>query len=209
MQPGVQFSLEQLAIMFDGDVPDRVRFGLAIAQTHARRLELIESAIDYAIQELAQTRHHRLSDGEDRITVDIVSMLKPMGIQASHDTDVGGHCDIVIRGKDNFLWLAEAKIHGAYDWDFKGFQQLSTRYSTGLTGQDHGGLILYCRGQDVAEVMRKWTDHVKEKIPELTISDCPSSPLNRRSVHTHPASGLPFHIRHTPVCLFFAPQDKP
>lgn len=208
MNSDARFTSEQLLVIYSQNTPDQVRFGMACAKTHQKRVELVEMAIDYVIQELVQSRHHRKADGEDRLTVDMVCMLKPMGLEASHDTDVGGHCDIVIKGANNFLWLAEAKIHGSYAWDYKGFQQISTRYSTGLPGQDCGGLILYCRGQDVASVMTSWTEYLKGMDPEVDVQPCANNPLNRHSTHKHPATGLPFHIRHTPVPLYHEPQDK-
>ena len=73
----------------------------------------------------------------------------------------GGHCDIVVEAQDEFLWIAEAKKHGNYDWLLKGFQQLDTRYTTGLVGQDSGELIIYHFGQRTDKIMAAWAEHLK------------------------------------------------
>jgi len=131
-----------------------------------------------------------------------------MGFQASHDTDVGGHCDVVVSGRENFLWLGEAKTHKDYDWLYKGFQQLCTRYSTGLPGQDYGGMLIYCYGQNVLEVMRRWRTRLSGERPDLRIEECKGNPLNFRSIHLHDVSGLPYTVRHVPILLYFKPEDK-
>jgi hypothetical protein len=40
----------------------------------------------------------RTGKDEDTLTTDLITNLKAMGFDASHDTDYGGHGDIVIEG---------------------------------------------------------------------------------------------------------------
>ncbi|WP_441230064.1 hypothetical protein AB7828_10105 [Tardiphaga sp. 215_C5_N2_1] len=196
-----------LKAMFGHSTPDRIKFDLIFSATHAERLACVNDAIDWVVQEHTKTRQHRQERGEDALTIDIVTDLKAMGFDASHDTQYGGHCDIVIESKDNFLWLGEAKVHSGYDWLLKGFQQLDTRYSTGLPGQDHGGMIIYFFGQDLLGVMNKWEEYLVAKRPDVAVTACNKSPLIRNSVHAHERTGLPFHVRHTPINLYFKPND--
>lgn len=206
--PTKAFTLADMLLIHGNSTPGRIQSRLMFVDSYEEQVSIVNDAIDYCIKDLVVSKHHRKDDGEDRLTVDIVSILKAMGFQASHDTDVGGHCDVVIVGKNDFLWLGEAKIHKSYDWDFQGLQQLSTRYSTGLVGQDHGGLILYTWNKNSKEMMDKWAAHLVASKPDLTIETCSRNPLVRNSVHDHPATGLPFYVRHTPVSLYFSPQDK-
>lgn len=206
MTENARYSLAELHGRFTAPT-DRIRLQLAFASTHEERLKAVHAAIDWIIQEHTKTRQTRFDRSEDALSIDIVTDLKAIGFEASHDTQYGGHCDIVVEARDGFLWIAEAKIHGAYDWLLKGFQQLDTRYSTGIPGQDSGGMIIYCRGQNVAAVMQQWEKHLAAARCDVQISIPADNPLNRESVHLHPNTGLPFKVRHTPVSLHFNPQD--
>lgn len=202
----MQYSIRDLQAMFS-TTPDRIRLEMIFATCHDKRLELVEQAIDWIGQEHTKTRQHRLDRGEDALTIDIVTDLRAMGFQASHDTQYGGHCDIVVEAKDDFLWIAEAKVHSAYDELLQGFQQLDTRYATGLPGQDAGELIIYCRGSRADNVMRKWSEHLKTKRPDVEI-DPTADAMIYRSSHIHLATGAKFRVRHKAISLYFDPQDR-
>jgi len=135
-----------------------------------------------------------------------VTALKAMGFQASHDTQYGGHCDVVIEGKCDFLWIAEAKIHSSYDWLLSGFEQLDQRYSTGLPGQDAGEIIIYCFGARLDRVMSEWETRLVGARPDVSIDRSVTEPLLRRSTHTHKATGGKFRIRHKGITLYFNPK---
>lgn len=195
--------------MFGGSTPDRVRLRLFLAKSHSEVLRCVEEALDWIFQEQSKFRQHKQDMSEDQITVEIVQQLKAMGIQAGHDTDYGGHGDIVVELKNDFLWIGEAKIHRDYDWLLKGFQQLDTRYSTGIAGQDSGGMIIYCYGSRTDQVMERWSDHLVTNRPDVTVASVDGKPLERRSAHIHERTGAQFIIRHTPVSLYFNPKDRP
>ncbi len=181
---------------------------MIMATTHSDRVSCVEEAIDWIGQEHTKTRQHRQDRGEDALTVDIITDLRAMGFDASHDKDYGGHGDIVVEGRDQFLWIGEAKIHSSYDWLLKGFQQLDTRYSTGLPGQENGGLIIYCKGPRADEVLVKWMEYLKENRPDVEIDPVEDQPLIRRSKHVHLATGRLFKVKHIPISLYFEPKDK-
>jgi hypothetical protein len=202
-----QFTLRELRLLFSHSTPDQIRLNMMFATDHAQRLQQVEAAIDWIAQEHSKTRQHRHDRDEDALTVDIITDLKAMGFSASHDQDYGGHADIVIEARGDFLWLGEAKIHSSYDWLLKGFQQLDTRYATAVRGQNIGGLVIYCKTERVDQIMNRWTQHLAAHRPDVVIDTCEKNPLVRRSTHLHKRTGLPFQIRHVPISLYFNPED--
>jgi hypothetical protein len=178
-----------------------------LGKNHGQRLRQVEAAIDWIAQEHSKTRQHRYERDEDALTTDIITDLKALGFDASHDQDYGRHSDIVIEARDDLLWLGEAKIHRSYDWLLKGFQQLDTRYATALPGQDSGGLIIYCKTKRIDQIMERWSGHLAKRRPDVLVMACDSNTLIRRSTHTHERTGLPFRVRHVPISLYFEPKD--
>lgn len=201
-----RYSYREL-MMLASSKSDEIRFRWLFADTNPVRRVIVEDAIDAIATEFSETPHHRSNRDEDGLTIDVVTSLKQMGFYATHDEDIGGHCDIVVRGKDSFLWLAEAKIHRAYDWLTKGYKQITTRYSTGMPGQDAGALLIYCKAANVKDIMDKWREHFGGHFKDAEIRDCEKSPLAFVSTCTHPRSGLPFRIRHIPISVWHDPKD--
>ncbi|NEK17454.1 hypothetical protein [Rhizobium leguminosarum] len=206
MDTETRFSYRDLMLLASSP-SDEIRFRWLFATSHLDRRQIIEDAVDSISAEFAETPQHRKDRSEDGLTIDVVTSLKHMGFQATHDEDIGGHCDIVVRGKGNFLWLAEAKIHKAYDWLAKGYQQITTRYSTGMPGQDAGALVIYCKAENVKGIMDKWREHFAGVFPDAKVADCATSPLSFVSTSTHPRSGLPFRIRHIPISVWHEPKE--
>ncbi|MCW0001336.1 hypothetical protein OE766_24245 [Pararhizobium sp. YC-54] len=185
-----------------------------LAQDYAARLAALQSALDFACNLLEQHKHKKQGEkkkglSEDEITLQICEMLEMAGFQAAHDTEIGGHCDIVVKGKNHFLWLAEAKKHDSYDWLNKGFQQLSTRYSTGKMGQDHGEVLVYCYISDAKAMLKKWREELHARNSDVETADSSeSNALVFHSKQKHASSGLDFHVRHKAIALYWDPQDK-
>lgn len=200
-------TVANLRSVFEGKAP-AVALDYVLAQNHEARVQAVQKGVDFACNELEQNKHKKQGHGEDALTLEVCSMLKMLGFQAAHDDDVGGHCDIVIKGNESFLWLAEAKKHGDYAWLDKGFQQLSTRYSTGVKGQDHGEVLVYCYNQNAKALLRKWREELEARNASVTTkeSTC-GNPLLFCSTHQHAASGLDFHVRHKAVALYWDPKD--
>ena len=202
------YTLKDLELMCGKSTPAWVSIRYIVAGTHADRVALIEEAIHWIGQELTKNKQHKQDRGEDELTVDLINNLRSMGIDASHDTQYGGHCDIVIEAKDNFLWIGEAKIHSTYDWLLKGFDQLDTRYATGLFGQTYGALIIYSYNARIDQMMKTWETHLTSHRPDVTTRDCAKYPLALRSTHTHQVAGHLFNVWHFPISLYFNPQDR-
>jgi hypothetical protein len=201
-------SWKELLEIFGGSTPDMIRFKYITATSHEQRLHAVEAAIDWIVAEMSKSARHNADSTEDALTTQIVINLRAIGFQASHDADVGGHCDIVVEGVEKFLWLAEAKIHGSYKWLFKGFQQLTTRYSTGMPGQDAGAMIIYCKGPRIDRMMSAWSKHLVENQPGAKIFPCDGNPTVFVSLHIHVRTGARFKVRHVPVSLYFDPKDR-
>jgi hypothetical protein len=206
MDTSAAYSFRDLMLMANTK-SDEIRFRWMFSNGHEERRQIVEDAVDYIAVEFAETPHHRKDRDEDGLTLDIVTSLKHMGFQATHDEDIGGHCDIVVRGRDNFMWLAEAKIHKAYDWLAKGYQQITARYSTGQQGQDAGALVIYCKAENVKAIMEQWSKHFAETFPDAVTVVCEKSPLALVTTINHPRTGLPYRIRHIPISVWHDPQD--
>lgn len=179
-----------------------------LVQTYDDFIEVLYKDIDLSIKNLEESAELYQKCEEDLLSHVIATYLRGKGYSATHDEKHRGHCDILVR-KGNYKWIGEAKIHGAYDTLFKGFQQLNTRYSTGDINQTAGGMIIYIRGKNAKRVMETWETHLKGKnLPDLITDTPPRESLAFFSTHTHEGSGLSFKVRHMPVLLYFNPEDR-
>ena len=168
----------------------------ALAQTHETRLEAVRTVLDFACNELELNKHLKQDLSEDQLTIELCQFLSGLGFQPRHDEQIGGHCDIVVRGKDMFLWLAEAKWHNSYGWLDKGFKQLSRRYSTGVVGQDQAEVVIYCKNKDARSMLEKWREELTRRNEDLKSYDSDvGNHLEFWSEHIHEASGLNFRVR--------------
>jgi len=165
--------------------------------------------IDNIVAELESNRELRHNDSEDRLTVEVLGNLKSRGYDASHDEKHGGHTDLLVK-HSSYSWIGEAKIHRDYKWLLKGFNQLTTRYSTGTYNQCEGGVLIYfSKTKDVASVMRNWADTLDQlNLPKYSRENCINESMSFYSTHLHEVSGLPFKIKHIPVLLYFSPKDR-
>lgn len=168
-------------------------------------VESIEWLIKNAIRKLVSHKRHKQNLSEDAITVSIIEILEGGGLPFQHDTEIGGHTDISICIRDEFLWIGEAKLWEGPGSIYKGFKQLISRYSTGLPGELNGGILIYFYKRDVKKLMEKWANKMLEE-ENVTCEDIDG--LDYRSTHVHPSSGLDFCIRHFAVPLLFQPEDK-
>ncbi|MDT4845296.1 hypothetical protein FQZ97_792810 [compost metagenome] len=201
-------SLATLRILAAG-TPMEPGIDFLLAQNHEARVNAIQRSVDFACNNLVKHRNKKEEGDEDGLTVQVCNMLTHSGIDAIHNASVGGHCDVVIKGKSDFLWLAEAKKHSDYAWLDKGFKQLSTRYSTGNPGQDHGEILIYCFVQDAKKMLEKWKDELVVRNSYVVVSDDGiGNSLTFQSKHKHECSGLDFYVRHKVVSLYWDPKDK-
>ena len=188
--------------------PTAAQLHYIAASTHGDRLSALRELVDYCCNELEKYRHLKKNLSEDQLTIEIVSNLSLLGIEADHDPQHGGHCDIVVKGRDRFIWIAEAKTHSSYVWLDKGFKQLTTRYSTGVPGQDNGEILIYCKASNAKVKLDKWHRELLKRNDGISVrSDPNGDPLAFWSVHKHKGSGMDFTTRHKIVCLHHEPAE--
>ena len=209
MHKDLKLSLKNLND-FSDDVPGIGNFAnRMLAETYEKFISVLYDDIDKIVARMEENPELRKDDGEDRLTIEIINQLCAMGYDASHETKIGGHADLVVKNQTKgWIWIGEAKIHNGYAWLLKGFNQLTTRYSTGNDNNCQGGLLIYIRNIDAKNVMNKWQTHLKENIEGIKIMPCPNNSLSFYSTHNHQRTGLEFKVRHIPLVLSFKPQDK-
>lgn len=207
MSSDAAHSLKELLDLFASSPPDLIKLKHISATSYEQQLDALDAAIDWIVGEMCKSARHNGAASEDSLTTQMVINLRAMGFQAMHDADVGGHCDIVVEGRDGFLWLAEAKIHNSYSWLLKGLRQLTTRYSTGMPGQTNGGLIIYSRRPRIDRTMSTWSKHLRENERGVTVHPCRRVSAAFLSKHIHTRTGAEFTVRHIPVSLYHEPKD--
>ncbi|MEH2278671.1 MAG: hypothetical protein V7K40_28780 [Nostoc sp.] len=207
-------SIENLSLLelqkYEANIPELSGFiSRILTKTYDDFIEVLYKDIDTVIFAKEENPELYQSDKkEDRLTVEIMQQLRRMGYQASHDTKIGGHADIVVRKKE-YIWIGEAKIHKDYEYLWQGFQQLNTRYSTGDCNQKDGGLLIYIFVQNTKSVMEKWQEYLSAKnLNNYAYFFCRNRSLAFFSTHIHERSGQLFTVRHMPIILHFSPKDK-
>ncbi|QKV19477.1 hypothetical protein [Oricola thermophila] len=199
-------SLADLRAAANQSTPAQIALEWLIATDFEELHKLVERAIDWISQEMSKTCHLRQERSEDQISIDFVGMLKSMGLNAAHDTQYGGHCDIIVEGRNEFLWIGEAKIHSSYSWLEKGMHQLSTRYSTGLQGQDTGEILIYTYDKRLDRILKAWRERLIELVPDIEVDEIDMEKLIFRSTHIHENTGRLFRVRHKGITLHFDPK---
>lgn len=209
-KPIGEYSLSDLCHLADhmpsvGNWPKRI-----LADTYKAFVDVLNDDLDQIVSGFQLNPELLRDDGEDRLTTEIKRSLNLLGYTATHDEKIGGHSDLAVKGKKDFLWIGEAKIHSSYDYLYQGFQQLSTRYATGDHNQDCGGFIVYIKNLDAATVFSRWRVHLREKL----ITEYNEYDSDKRSdfvfftTHKHDRSGRLFNVRHVGVILAFEPKDR-
>lgn len=203
------FTLADLIARAAGKPGAEIAIGLLLMPDYSEFVRIVNRAIDISLRRMAENPELRKDRKEDELTIELVTLLRQIDIDAHHEAKVGGHCDITIRGHSDYLWLAEAKRDNqGIDWLYQGFQQLNTRYSTGLPQHDQGGMILYLYSPNILARMNIWQHHLGETHQGIAFTACDNNPLSFISTHTHERSGLPYRVRHIPLSLHFEPKEK-
>lgn len=207
--PGFKLSVEQMQV---APLTIKVAFELQMQKfndgSYDDFVRLIDKAIDYSTKKMAEAKNIVVGMDEDQLTNLLLSPLIAMSFDASHSKNVGGNCDVVINGHNDYLWLGEAKIFSAYGKILGGYRQLTSRYSTGLPGQDRGSMIIYMTEHGDAKTrMREWASYLATSKIDVSLELDVTKPLEFGSKQPHVGSGLPVHVRHIPVVLYHAPTD--
>ncbi|MDC7675181.1 hypothetical protein [Asticcacaulis machinosus] len=194
-------TLTDLRNRFAESVPARILMDMTFASNSAEQVRAVEDAIDYIAQDMVRHRQAYQEKKEDELTIYIVACLRSMGFRAAHDTQFGGHCDIVVEGRESFLWIAEAKIYRGYSKLIEGIHQLNFKYGTGLRNQSNADLIIYHYEKRVDIMLREWLERIRKEFPNDVVSGCDRDDLSLRSIHLHESTGREFFIRHKAIPL--------
>ncbi|TAV18754.1 hypothetical protein [Rhizobium ruizarguesonis] len=187
----------------------RIISELASCVSYEDFVAVVNRAMDYIASNMAKNPEENSKLTENQLTIQIANNLQSLTFAARHDLKVGGHCDIVVEWGDTGLWLAEAKIFDDdYTWLYKGFQQLSTRYTSGAIHQNTGAMLIYVLPPNARLIMQKWKAKLAKERPTIFIEACASDPLAIISQHEHERSGLTLTVRHKPFLFNFNPQDR-
>ncbi|OAU99267.1 MULTISPECIES: hypothetical protein [Moraxella] len=182
-------------------------------------LDALYCDLDFAIKELAKYKNicsqgikNNPTQGENLINVIICVILTARGWQAGHDTSINGHADIVVTlPYMSYQWISEGKIYSGPTYTTKGLNQLAYRYSTGLEGQNAGGLLIYIDSTNLnqKQILDKWSKSLQDSCFPIIKpnSPCANNSLAFYSTHTHPSSGLDYTIRHMTLDFRHSPKD--
>jgi hypothetical protein len=200
-------TLKQLAELGSLNGPAARAARRLLVTSYSEFLEVLYEDLDESLKYIIQTRELRKNEGEDRTTADIIGQLLGRNYDAKHDEKHGGHCDIVVSHPSGYLWMAECKIHGAYDYLKQGFDQLCTRYMSGISNADHGSLIVFVYNKDAKSVVEEWRQRLGQHgYGEYADADCPNwKELGFVTTHRSVGAGRLLKIRHTSLPLHFAP----
>jgi hypothetical protein len=170
-------------------------------------VEYVEEELVGCIQQLESNPEHHYNQSEDQVTIAIRDMLVVKGVDAEHDVQHGGHVDLFIK-QGSWKYHAEAKIHKGNGNDYEGWLQLTTRYASG-NPCNKGCILLYLQKHaNTLKVMESWKAHIEDIVDNISVDFCSKNPLALMSTHDLIRTGLPYHVRHLPVSLYFKPLDE-
>lgn len=158
-----------------------------------------------ALNDLEKKKHIYQNDmwGEDELTFQIISFLQARFYDAEHDTQHGGHIDILVKSDNGkYEWLGEAKLWDGPKYIHGGWIQLTEKYGTGTIRDDHGGMILYIKADKAGEKLSTWKEYLSANSENITTRDDPENPLVFHTISPHPATNLPYSVKHFAVSLF-------
>ena len=188
--------------------PDLAAFGKRLTITsYSSFVDILNEDLDECISYIEEDPKVRQSDSEDRLTSEIIGLLRARGYDASHDEMIGGHSDIVVRHFHRYLWVAEAKIHSDYDYLRGGYNQLTTRYLRGTPNADQGAFLIYNRTRNTANTIKEWLNRLSATPPTgFKHTSCPvRQELGFYSTETHDGAGREVTIRHIGINQYWQP----
>ncbi|MEY0579792.1 hypothetical protein [Providencia manganoxydans] len=180
-------------------------------------MQLVRLRLDSAIEAMQKNSNVINFDlSEDQLTLYLIAYIQSteMGIEAAHEVNERGHCDITVKFF-KYTWHGEAKKHKtSYSYLFKGYSQLTERYSYCSNNSQSGGVIIYLSRPNTASIMSKWQAHLDKYAPKtlkqnaFTSSFCPKNQNVLLSQHLHTVSGLKYDVIHYPVNFYYNPKDR-
>lgn len=199
--------LDEVTVHIDGnDYVERNSTMFLFIKEYSVFIDVVEKAIRRAIN-LMESNPKQLNLCEDGITDKIRIALNMAGIIAEHEAMEGGHADLTIKNL-KFKWIAEAKIkdkNNGYDWLWKGFLQLTERYSTNAANCNKGGFLVYVKQRNSLQVMRRWKDHMQGQDGYEFSFESREQAHEFISSHSHTKYGTACEISHFCLSAYFDP----
>ncbi|EGQ9297305.1 hypothetical protein ACSTLJ_04760 [Vibrio parahaemolyticus] len=207
-------NLEQIQYLLQNDPETRDFFERKTVSDYNSFVRVLNKDLKNAIQRMQHDRHQYqdLSFGEDALTSVLINSLQALNYDAEHDTQHGGHCDILVKHQSHqFEWIGEAKLWKGPAYIKGGLEQLLNRYATATSGESAGGMLVYVRQPNALSKLRDWHSELSGHPSTLSIADLPEIPreLQFDSVQTATASGLPYDVKHHFVSLYHATSIEP
>lgn len=169
-------------------------------------VDIIRNVLRRVIRSMVRGRNHLQGLNEDQITYHIISNFDTYGFASSHDKQIGGHVDITIEYED-YLWYGEAKIHSSYLTLQRGWAQLTTRYMTGMAGEDRGAFLIYNFNKDAVSVTTNWREVIQEQYSDIVLGEVEDD-LNFVCSGKHEGTGRSYVVDHYNIPLYFDPKDR-
>ncbi|WP_153066116.1 MULTISPECIES: hypothetical protein [Xanthomonas] len=167
-------------------------------------VQLVEDAVLHQISLIANKRNHFKDLSEDTLTGIIELSLTNLELNCAAK-NINGNVDIVIEYGD-YKWLGEAKIASDVSKIFHGYQQLTSRYATGMPNQTSGGLLLYCNHDQANVILAGWQAALVAQMPQCNARKGPV-PLSFRSSDNQNSAGHFFDLIHLAVPLHHEPKE--
>ncbi|MDU9411178.1 hypothetical protein [Pseudomonas sp. zfem005] len=168
--------------------------------------QFIHGELTNIFRDMVRSCHFFQKQSEDQITFHVISQFNTLGFRALHDPQIGGHVDICIE-YDDYLWLAEAKIHTGYLHLQRGWEQLTSRYSTGMKNEDDGAFLIYNFNKKALGVTKEWRSVLTDFYPDVEIQ-YEEDELDFHTVHEHVRSGRRYSVKHYNIPLHHDPKDR-
>lgn len=172
--------------------------------TYEAWVELVEDAVLFQIRLVAQSKSNFHVLGEDQISRVIDIGLKNLNLDSSA-MYINGNTDITIRF-DTYCWLGEAKLALDNSKILHGYDQLTSRYASGMTGQTSGGMLLYVTRDNAQVTLDSWRAALAVQVPNCDHRDG-RVPLTFCSSDVCQSTGQALQITHFAVPLLHDPQE--
>ncbi|NOH19108.1 hypothetical protein [Vibrio cyclitrophicus] len=214
MNQPMKFNLEQIQHLLEHCPDTQDFFERKTVSTYEEFVKVLKKDLLKAIQDVQHDRHQfqGANFGEDAISSVLIKCLRFMNYDAEHDTQHGGHCDILVKHQGmRFEWIGEAKLWKGQSYVKGGLEQLLTRYATGTEGESAGGLIVYVKQPDALDKLKTWHAELSGHSSTLLIDPLvePIRRLHFESLQTAQTSGLEYDMTTFFVSLNHASSTEP
>lgn len=163
--------------------------------------------IEKIVKTIEEGRKERSKDGENRLTLELVTSLRQTGYLADNDPTHGGHVDLLVRPKNKpeMKWYGEAKIWDGVEYLHGGITQLITRYASGR--ERRLGFLVYFRCDSLMSKMGDWQEHLEHDSETYKDDFFKIDDYSFVSSHQH-SSGSKIFVRHFAININWKPEGK-